>query len=310
MERSEALLAEPSPGASVFAGPDQMAGRIGLFVGGYLVLGTVWVVFATFAAIVGGNRLLVGLAAAAVAVGMVQLAEQWRDTQYDPLAVMAAFGSTLYLAYAAANVLGAAGADGRLLFWSVLLIAVPAALAMLLWMPHPILGANVALGVTVGVIGAPLGELGLSVAGAKALVLALVLAAMAAIVDLRTRSRAGSLLHYSAVAAFAVADLIIGIKLDDIATGLVVASLALGQLALALLLRRRSWAVSGWVTFTMALLSVLGASASDALFGSLVSGVAAVPLIALALQVQRHGERLRWTLLEAMPDDLAATFPR
>lgn len=304
------VVAEPAPGSSVFAGPDQMAGRIGLFVGGYLALGAAWTAFATFVAIVGGNRLLVGLAASGVAVGMVQLAERWRDTQYDPLAVMAAFGSSLYLAYAVANILGAAGAEGRLLFWAVVLVVVPATLSMLLWMPHPILGANVAVGVAVGVIAAPLGDLGLSVVGAKALVLALLLSALATIVDLRTRSRAGSLLHYSAVAAFALADLIIGIKLDDVATGLVIASLALGQLAIALLLRRRSWAVSGWVTFAMALLSVLGASASEALLGSVAAGIAAIPLIALALQLQRHGEQVRWLLLDAMPEDLAAAFPR
>jgi hypothetical protein len=299
-----------APRASVFAGPDEMAGRVGLFVGGYLALGGAWVAFLAFTALVGGNRIVVGVAAGAVAVGLVQLAERWRDTELDPLAVMAAFGSSLYLAHAAADVFGAVGADGRLLVWAVVLVAVPAALATLLWMPHPILGANVAVGVTVGVIAVPLGELGLSVAGAKALVLALLLATVATIVDLRTRSRAGSLLHYSAVAAFAVADLVIGIRLDDIATGLVIASLALGQLALALLLRRRSWAVSGWVTFTMALLSVLGASASDAVLGSITTGIAAVPLIALALQLQRHGELVRWTLLDALPPDVAAAFPR
>jgi hypothetical protein len=190
------------------------------------------------------------------------------------------------------------------------LVAVPGALATLLWMPHPILGANVAIGVAAGVLGAPLGAIGLSVAGAKALVLALVLAAVATIVDLRTRSRAGSLLHYTAVAAFAVADLVIGLRLEDIAAGLVIASLALGQLVLALLLRRRSWAVSGWVTLAMALLSLLGATPDEALLGSATAGIAAVPLVALALQLQRHGEQVRRTLLAAVPEELAGSFPR
>lgn len=308
--RTGPTASPPVTDAGVLPDPDQAAGRIGLFVGGYLALGAVWAAFAVFGTIVGGNRLLVGLAAAGVAAGMVQLAMRWRGTQYDPLAVMAACGASLYVALAAARLLGAVGADGRLLFWSVVLVAVPSALSLLLWMPHPILGANVAAGIAISVIAAPLGDLGLSVVGAKALVLALVLSAVATIVDLRTRSRAGSLLHYSAVAAFALADLVIGITLDDVATGLVIASLALGQLAISLLLRRRSWAVSGWVTFAMALLSVLGASATDAVLGSVAAGIAALPLIALALQLQRHGERMRGVLLDAMPGRLADAFPR
>jgi hypothetical protein len=284
-------------------------GRIGLFVGGYFALGLVYAAFEGVSELLGSASLLVAVLAGALAGGMLHVADRTRATELEPLGIIAAFGSTLYVALAVTYLGRSTGADGSLLFWTVVLASLPVALATLLWMPHPILGANVAVAVAVFVIAAPLGDDGESIPGGKALLLGLVLAALAVIVDLRTASRAGSLLHYSAVAVLAVAKLIIGIELDALIGGGVIAGLAVGELGVALLMRRRSWAVSAWVTLVLAGAIAAGASLAGALAGSTVAGIVAVPLIYVALNLQRHGEEVRAMLLAALPTDLAASFP-
>jgi hypothetical protein len=222
---------------------------------------------------------------------------------------MAAFGSTIYVALAAAHLAGSTGTDGGLLFWTVLAVVVPTSIATLLWLPHPILGVNVAVGAAVFAARAPVGHGGLAEVGGKALLLAFVLTSIGCLVDLHTGTRGGSVLHYSGVAVLAVAKLIIGIELDALVGGGVLAILGLGELGIALLWRRRSWAVSGWVTVLLAAIVVLGASVSAALSGGLLAALLAVPLGWLALTMQRRGEDLRAVVLGALPEDLAATFP-
>jgi hypothetical protein len=296
------------PGWASAPGRDTTA-RVGLFLGGYFALAFAFAVYGGLTSALGDHDLLRFLLAGAFAAGALWWADRARGSELDALAVMAAFGSTAFVTLATTHLASSTGADGRLLFWTVTLVALPVAVATLLWMPHPILGINVAVGAAVLVIAAPLGSAGESVPGGKALLLALLLTGLAVAVDLRTRSRAGSLLHYSAVAVLAVAKLLLGIDLGTLVVALLLTGFAVAELAVSLLLRRRSWAVSGWVTLAVAVLTATGASVVSAVLGSVTAGLAAVPLIAAAIALHRDGERLRRMLLDALPLDLAATFP-
>jgi hypothetical protein len=287
----------------------QATARIGLFVGGYFALAFAFGVHGLLADALGDVDLLQAALAGAFAGGLLWWADRARGTDLDALAVMAAFGSTAFVTLTTAHLASSTGADGRFLFWTVTVVALPVAVATLLWMPHPVLGINVALGAAVLVIASPLGSAGASVPAGKALLLALVLAGLAVAVDLRTRSRAGSLLHYSAVAVLAVAELLLGIDLDAVVVAPVLTAIAVAELVLALLLRRRSWAVSAWITLAVAVLTACGASVLGAALGGLTAVLAAVPLVATALALQREGEQLRALLLDALPPDLAASFP-
>jgi hypothetical protein len=310
MESRVETLPRPRPAARGGDIEPNPVGRIGLFVAGYFGLGLMWGLYRLAVAALGDADLLLAAVAGALAGGLLKVADATRGRELEPLGIMAAFGSTIYVALAAAHLGGSTGADGDLLFWTVLAVAVPTSIATLLWLPHPILGINVAVGAAVFAVRAPVGDGGLSEVGGKALLLAFLLTSVGCLVDLHTGSRSGSVLHYSGVAALAFAKLIIGIELDALVGGGILAILGLGELGIALLWRRRSWAVSGWVTVLLATVVGLGASVAAALTGGLLAAVLAVPLGALALTMQRHGEELRWVVLDALPEDLAATFPR
>jgi hypothetical protein len=222
---------------------------------------------------------------------------------------MAAFGSAFYVAMAAGSAAVAAGAEGKGIFWAVVATSLPYAMAVLLWQPHPLLGLNVAVAATAFVVAAPIGDGGTAVASGKAVLLAATLATLAVIVDLRTRSRAGSLLHHSAVVVLLVAKLLLASQLEGLEPVGVIAGLAVAEIFVALMMRRRSWAVSGWVTLGLTMVAALGAAPAEALLGSVAGGVVAIPLGLAAFTLQSRGEDARRTVLAALPREVAASFP-
>jgi hypothetical protein len=328
MDAADATMGA-TPGASVFlplgaqAAGERPAlqamgnatGRVGLFVGGYFALGLGFGVFRAALAVLGvgldgsGDRILVFLLAAFFGWGLLLAAERARATELQPLGIVAASGATTFFAVSAASFGAALGFGPRGVVWMVVLVALPISAAVLLWLPHPVLGLNVAVGCIAFVILAPLGDSGRSVAGGKALFLAAILATLAVTVDLRTRSRAGSLLHYSALVALVLAKIILVVELEGAVAPMVLAGLGVAELLVSLVFRRRSWALDGWVTLVLAGFLLLGVSITDAVVGSFGGAIVVAPLVALAWTVQRDGDRLRTTLFAVLPDDWRATFP-
>jgi hypothetical protein len=303
----------PTP---VVAGRRDVVGRAGLFVAGYFLLGLVNTLFWS---VLGGTidethergpQLMVTVvAAAALAGALLFVAQRWRATPVEPLGIMAAVGSIEYLALSI-GVLGyELGLTGKPLFWLVVLTVLPVSLAILLWLPHPLLGVTVAIATLLAVVAAPLGDgLESSVAG-KSLLLGVLFAAMAIIVDLRTRSRAASVLHYAGVLALVVAKVAI---VNDLGAALGYATLstvALAELAIALLLRRRSWAYSGWVTLELSMAGLLATALATSPVSRDILGAVAPLLLVGAIVMQRREDRWRRRLLAAMPPDLAERFP-
>ncbi|MDP1819252.1 MAG: hypothetical protein Q8K58_05085 [Acidimicrobiales bacterium] len=284
------------------------AGRAGLFAGGYLALAVAAGAHAGLASLLSGAAFLRAVLAGGLAIGMLHVADRSRATELEPFGVVAAFGSTIWFTLAVADLGRATGADGPLLFWAVVLVALPVSVATLLWLPHPILGINVAVGAAVFVIAAPLGD-GRSAPGAKALLLGIVLLGLALVVDLRTSSRAGSLLHYAAIAVLSVAKLMIGIELDPLLAAGAIAALGLGELVVGIVLRRRSWAVSAWVTSVLAGSVVLVSIAGGALAEETFAGLVALPLLYVALLVHREGDVVRHLAFDALPPPLVARLP-
>ena len=291
-----------------------MVGRTGLFVAGWFMLGAVHTAYFNAAAWLVGfgvdvpeslpatELLPAGVLASIFACGLLGLAALTRGRASEPLGVIAASAAAHYVALAGGLTLHASGVTGDALFWSVVGVAVIASVIILLWVPHPFLGLNAAVAVGVAVVSLPIArgsEPGIVVV-TKSLLLGLTLVALAFIVEVRTRSRASSLLHYAAVGCFAVAEVV---SYNRLSAGMGAAALLeFGLLALAfgLIARRRSWALLGWITvefFAFAL--------ARAMFGLRLDltglGIVAIPLVGAALAAQRAQDHARHALLSGLP---------
>lgn len=293
------------------------AGRAGLFVGGYFALGLVQTMFWMLASIFvsedglgSGSRIgwvvVSGIAAGFVA-GLLWIMRKWRTPDLEPLAVMAAFGSFTYAGIASGGLAYGVGLDGFALFWSVVLVAVPFGLATMFWMPHPFLGLNVGFATAAAVIAAPLGSAEF-IGPAKALLLGAVLASLALVVDVRTRSRAGSLLHYFAVVALAVAKVWLAGLLDPVAAIGIVSGLAYAELLVAIVMKRRSWSYSAWITIELLLVALVVVVSPVPLSFDLLGWVAPVVIVG-AVVLQRREEAIRNRILAGLPPDVAARMP-
>jgi hypothetical protein len=291
-----------------------VVGRMGLFVGGWFALGAVHAGYATAASWLVGFGVdapqdlpPAELAPAAVvavvfAAGLLAITAVTKGRPAEPLGVISASGSIPYVGLATGLGLYSGGVEGNLLFWLVVGTVSASSVALLLWVPHPFLGVNAALATTVGVVALPIGSGAgpAAVTVLKALLLGFALVSLAFVVEVRSRSRAGSVLHYGAVAAFAVAEVVSYHRFGPAPGAAILLELGILALLFGLVARRRSWSFLGWLTLEFCLFALL-----RALFGldlDLTSlGIAAIGLIGLALTAQRYQHRLRSALLSGLP---------
>jgi hypothetical protein len=182
-------------------------------------------------------------------------------------------------------------------------------LAILLWLPHPVLGVNVGVGIVAAVIAARLPNDGISLVASKALLIGVALLLLGVVVDARTRSRAGSALHYMGVIAMAVGKVAAFNALGG-AEGLgVAATLASLELVVALVDRRRSWAYSAWITLEFVALGLFGLAFGGTAINADTLGFVAPLLVLGAVLVQRRQEGVRQRILASLPPGVAGRFP-
>jgi hypothetical protein len=308
------LTETPPRSKSATAG---VAGRAGMFVAGYFTLGLLntifWNAVGHPASLSDDHRvraLVVGLVATAMTAGMLFITRLLRDGEFEPFAVMAALGAAEYITVAAVGFGRSAGFDDRPLVWFVLALALPAVVAILLWLPHPVLGLSVAVGVVVAACSVPIGVEGTAEVATRAFLIGIAGLALGVVVDLRTLTRAGSWLHYLGVAGFAIGTIATLMEIEALPGVLVATGLAMIELVPAILLRRKSWAYLGWVTFAVALAEFIGWALGSFGVSTRPFSIAAPLLIVSAIVLRRNEEKLRDRFLSELPPDLVGRFPR
>ena len=296
------------PGAPQGRGFD--VGRLGMFVGGYFCLGIVFAAYAVILRGLGANSesapapVVEAPLSIAFAIGLFALARRTWSHTLEPVGIMGALASNVFVARGVWMSCEVLGVDDGTSFYVTAFVITPLLVATLVRLPHPILGLSVAIGVLVSVVSAPLPGGG-STVGARALICGLLLAVLACTVEARTRSRAGSLLHYGAVIAMLVAkvsivDLVADGRTDSLGTAALL-PLAMFELSLALVTQRRSWTFSGWLTLAVAIggviSSVLEPLGIEDGTGHLVGPV----IVAVSYLVQRRRGAATERLLAALP---------
>lgn len=295
--------------------PASRTGRIGLFVGGFFALFLVSSISGTIVSNFlddGAStpaRTVAALVTASFAGGLLLVARRWRHGELEPLAVMAAFGATGYVAQTVQIAADTAGMSGDQTFWAVVLASLVSGVAILLWLPHPVLGVSVGLAAIVAAVAAPVGWDGPGSVSTRAFLLAAFLLVLALVVDLRTRSRAGSFLHYEAVVALVVAKIAFASAVEWYVSLPIILGMGIVELFVALVDRRRSWGFSAWVTIQLALVGYVAV-----VFGWVgidwgIFGLPAPAILVAAFVLQRREEQFRGQLVELLPRSIADRLP-